>query len=78
MIRRQYIAASVAALIVAAVLHGAIAQTPSSAAPVYGYKVVHSYPHDTTAFTEGAVFTSMARSMKVRDSAVTRRSGKCN
>src|SRR6516162_6753058 len=24
--------------------------------PVYGYEVVHTYPHDTNAFTEGLFF----------------------
>lgn len=27
-----------------------------AAVPVYGYKVVHSYPHDTHAFTEGLFY----------------------
>lgn len=27
-----------------------------AAVPVYGYRVVHSYPHDTKAFTEGLFF----------------------
>jgi glutamine cyclotransferase len=24
--------------------------------PVYGYKIVHTYPHDTKAFTEGLLY----------------------
>jgi len=30
--------------------------TTVSSAPVYGYRVVNSYPHDTSAFTEGLVY----------------------
>jgi glutamine cyclotransferase len=26
--------------------------------PVYGYQIIHSFPHDPTAFTEGLVFDS--------------------
>ena len=29
---------------------------PPAAAPVYGYRVVHRYPHDVGAFTEGLFF----------------------
>jgi glutaminyl-peptide cyclotransferase len=33
------------------------ADTPTTAAiPVYGYKIVHTYPHDLNAFTEGLFF----------------------
>jgi len=32
------------------------AQTATSAPPVYGYKVVHTYPHDPAAFTQGLIF----------------------
>jgi len=28
----------------------------ATAAPVYGYRVIHTYPHDVTAFTEGLFF----------------------
>lgn len=28
----------------------------ASGIPVYGYKVVHRYPHDTNAFTEGLIY----------------------
>lgn len=41
---------SLTALVVAVVMFSA---TASAAAPVYGYKVVHHYPHDPGAFTEG-------------------------
>lgn len=30
--------------------------TPAEAIPVYGYRIVNTYPHDRTAFTEGLVF----------------------
>jgi glutaminyl-peptide cyclotransferase len=40
----------------AAVL-GALAALPAQAAtPVYGYRVVHAYPHDTSAYTEGLFY----------------------
>jgi glutamine cyclotransferase len=32
------------------------AQTPAATTPTFGYQVVHSYPHDTSAFTEGLFF----------------------
>ena len=32
------------------------AQTVAAPAPVYGYRVVNRYPHDTSAFTEGLFF----------------------
>lgn len=55
---------NLAAHLLAAVLSGGLATlapsaagqavlAPPSALPTYGYKVVRSYPHDTTAFTEG-------------------------
>src|SRR5580693_2947844 len=28
----------------------------SAAVPVYGYDIVHTYPHDTSAFTEGLFY----------------------
>jgi len=31
-------------------------QPKAPSAPVYGYEVVKSYPHDTTAFTEGLIY----------------------
>lgn len=40
-----------------AVLWGAAAQ---ALAPVYGYQVVRSYPHDTSAFTQGLFFSGGA------------------
>src|SRR5262245_24081899 len=43
-----------------ALVAAAIAQMPSipaaSRAPVYNYTIVHSYPHDPGAFTEGLEF----------------------
>ena len=39
--------------LLAAFLTVAVAQ---AAAPEYGYQVVHVYPHDRTAFTEGLEF----------------------
>lgn len=29
------------------------AKTPSAAVPTYGFKVIHTYPHDPSAFTQG-------------------------
>lgn len=50
----------ISALLVAA---GIFAQTPgrtqakkAAAVPVYGYQIVHAYPHDRGAFTEGLEF----------------------
>jgi glutaminyl-peptide cyclotransferase len=38
-------------------LHGAVPQAGvQAAAPVYGYKVVRSYPHDPQAFTQGLTY----------------------
>jgi glutaminyl-peptide cyclotransferase len=35
----------------------ALGMTPAQAAiPVYGYRVVHTYPHDTSAYTEGLFY----------------------
>lgn len=43
--------------ILALVLLLASAATPAaSSIPVYGYKIVHSYPHDTGAYTEGLFY----------------------
>ncbi|MEA2075881.1 MAG: glutaminyl-peptide cyclotransferase [Euryarchaeota archaeon] len=30
--------------------------SPSDVTPVYGYKIVNTYPHDRNAFTQGLVF----------------------
>lgn len=35
---------------------GALATTVQAAAPVYRYRVVHAYPHDTSAYTEGLFY----------------------
>ncbi|QNK03060.1 glutaminyl-peptide cyclotransferase [Dyella telluris] len=35
---------------------GAVATTAQAATPVYGYHVVHAYPHDTSAYTEGLFY----------------------
>ncbi|HEX4511340.1 MAG TPA: glutaminyl-peptide cyclotransferase, partial [Burkholderiaceae bacterium] len=43
----------VAALCLALVASSAAAD---AAIPVYGYQVVHAYPHDPDAFTEGLLF----------------------
>ena len=36
--------------------HAAPASAPAKTIPVYGYQVVHVYPHDINAFTEGLFF----------------------
>jgi glutamine cyclotransferase len=58
MIRRNYIrfAAGAMFLIVALSVARNSAQTAVSQVPVYGYQVVHTYPHDPTAFTQGLIF----------------------
>lgn len=35
---------------------GLATPAPPAAIPVYGYRVVNTYPHDTTAFTQGLVY----------------------
>lgn len=35
---------------------GALASVAHAATPVYGYRVVHAYPHDTSAYTEGLFY----------------------
>ena len=46
------------ALAAPAPAHAASASAPAATGsiPVYGYKVVHAYPHDLNAFTEGLFF----------------------
>jgi glutamine cyclotransferase len=48
----------VLALAVSALLAGGCGpvQTPPAPTPEYGYQVVHAYPHDAHAFTEGLFF----------------------
>lgn len=48
MIRWPICAAALSALIATASLH--------AATPVYGYRVVHAYPHETSAYTEGLFY----------------------
>lgn len=43
-------------LILAGLLTLAAAATAQAAIPVYGARVVHTYPHDTRAFTEGLFY----------------------
>ena len=37
-------------------LHSSTTQTSAAPVPVYRYQVVHSYPHDPSAFTQGLIF----------------------
>jgi len=37
-------------------LHSAAIQLRSPATPVYTYQIVHTYPHDPAAFTQGLIF----------------------
>jgi glutamine cyclotransferase len=37
-------------------LHSARAQLRSQATPVYSYQVIHTYPHDPAAFTQGLIY----------------------
>ena len=41
-------------ILVATISTGCINKTCET--PIYGYKIIHSYPHDTLAFTEGLSF----------------------
>ena len=55
----HFLAALVTVVLLLAILSEAISETNSSssgAVPIYGYKIVRSYPHDATAFTEGLVY----------------------
>jgi glutaminyl-peptide cyclotransferase len=42
--------------VLTAALHSAATQLTSQATPVYSYQVVHTYPHDPTAFTQGLIY----------------------
>ena len=58
MIRRNYITLAAGAVVLVAALSVAqySAQTTSPQIPVYGYQVIHTYPHDPSAFTQGLIF----------------------
>jgi len=43
-------------LLVLALVDGDAQSTRFAAAPVYGYDVVHTYPHDPRAFTQGLIY----------------------
>jgi len=45
-----------AALVAAAGTVSVHAGEPSRTTPIYGFKVIHRYPHDTRAYTEGLFF----------------------
>lgn len=47
---------SQAGILIAAVLAAACVVSAQNRIPQYGYKVVHSYPHDRLAFTEGLFY----------------------
>lgn len=56
-LRRQSRPTSRLPLIAAAALTALAPGLPARAAvPVYGYEIVHTYPHDTQAFTEGLFY----------------------
>jgi glutamine cyclotransferase len=40
-------------LVLAAAALGIVGAQPTPQAPVYGYKVIHVYPHDRTSYTQG-------------------------
>ncbi len=58
--RRHIIRAGICVVLMAAALSAALssagAQLRSPATPVYTYQVVHTYPHDPTAFTQGLIY----------------------
>ena len=56
--RRNYIRSAAVALVVVVALSVArfSAQTTARQIPVYGYQVIHIYPHDPAAFTQGLIF----------------------
>jgi glutamine cyclotransferase len=45
-----------AGLVLAAGLSSAMLQVRPVAAPIYGYQVVHAYPHDADAYTQGLIY----------------------
>jgi glutamine cyclotransferase len=51
MIMRYFHAAPLVAL--AACAEAAPSQEEAADAPVYGYEIVRTYPHDTSAYTQG-------------------------
>ena len=58
--RRHIIRIVIGVVLVAAALslnlHSAVTQLRSTPTPVYTYQVVHTYPHDPTAFTQGLFY----------------------
>jgi len=58
--RRNYIPVAAGALLLVAASfvsrYSASAQATSLQVPVYGYQVIHTYPHDPSAFTQGLIF----------------------
>src|SRR3954471_2470012 len=58
MIQRNYIrwTIGVLVLVIALSIPRYSAQTAAPQIPVYGYQVVHTYPHDPSAFTQGLIF----------------------
>jgi len=59
--RRNYIPLTAGALLLVAAAFvskyaASAPQTSSPQVPVYGYKVIHTYPHDPSAFTQGLIF----------------------
>ena len=55
-IARAIVALAAAFALATAAPARAASASASAAIPVYGYKVVHTYPHDLNAFTEGLFF----------------------
>jgi len=60
MIQRNYLRGAAGLLLllsaVSVSLHSRTAQTPAAQVPVYRYQVIHTYPHDPSAFTQGLIF----------------------
>jgi glutaminyl-peptide cyclotransferase len=44
------------ALVVSAVASSGVADPVPAAVPIYGYQIVHAYPHDRKAYTEGLFY----------------------
>ena len=57
--KRQYITAVLifSAVLILVATYSLLTKPTAMATPVYGYRVVNTYPHDSNAFTEGLVYS---------------------
>ena len=57
--KRQYIVAVLifSAALVLVATYSLLTNPTASTTPIYGYRIVNTYPHATDAFTEGLVYS---------------------